>query len=132
MYEKTLTIFLTLVALFSLGSGITGFASFTSSGGACFDDSDCTYSVCCDVKGEVYGVCGQQNECGAVYENIAPSQRAPEVEEIERNYLAVGFGILLLLVIGIVSYVEWHQEVLHPGHHEKKSSKKKVKRKKKK
>ena len=57
---------------------------------------------------------------------------APEVEEIERNYLAVGFGILLLLVIGIVSYVEWHQEVLHPGHHEKKSSKKKVKRKKKK
>ena len=129
MYQKTLTILLAFVALLSLGSGITGFYTLDDSSLYCSDDSDCSYSVCCALDGETYGVCAQESECADVYEeskNNGGIARAAEVDvadEAEQSYIAVALGLILLMIIAIVSYVEWHQ-------HKEEAPKKRKKRKK--
>lgn len=127
MYQKTLTLILAFAMLFSIGYGITGFYSLEPES-LCVEDSDCSYSVCCPMYGKNYGVCGQESNCAQVYMDSRESsgavmsmQNAPVVEEaVERSYIAVSLGILLLLILAIVGYLEWKQE--------KFSKKKKIKK----
>jgi len=132
MYQKTLSIFLVLVAFFFLGSGITGFATMDSAN-RCYADNDCVYSVCCSLYGEDYGVCGQSNECEAVYqESKGGLQYAPEdtaAEKAQQNYIAIILGIMLVIIVAIVSYVEWHQEKVNPKKYARTHKKKRKARK---
>jgi hypothetical protein len=127
MYEKTLSIFIALVAVVMLGSGITGFATIEAGSSTfCVENNDCEYSVCCPLANQAYGVCAQQSECDDVYLETATSfQRAPAdvAEEAEQSYIAIVLGLILLFIIGFVSYTEWHQ-----GNHSTKKVTKKVKK----
>lgn len=128
MYQKTLTLILAFVMLFFIGYGVTGFYTLDSQS-LCVEDSDCSYSVCCPLYEKEYGVCGQESECQQVYLDsqtssgaVISAQSAPVIEEtVERSYIAVSLGIILLLILAIVGYLEWKQE--------KKGSKKKKIRK---
>tara|TARA_Y100000310_G_C20670395_1_gene809952 strand:- start:1911 stop:2378 length:468 start_codon:yes stop_codon:yes gene_type:complete len=116
-YEKGLTIFLVFLALAFMGTGITGFFGLEPDAGSnyCTDDSHCAYSTCCSLYGKDYGVCAQDYECETVYEASKESdsvevEYAPETEDLAtENYVAVSLGVILLLIIAVVSYVEWHQ-----------------------
>ncbi len=119
MYQKTLALILGFSALFFLGYGITGFYVLDSSlQSVCIEDSDCSYAVCCPLADKEYGVCGQQTDCSQIYLDsrqgsgaMMSAQQAPAVEEdVERSYIAVSLGILLLLILAIVGYLEWKQE----------------------
>jgi len=119
MYQKTLALILGFSALFFLGYGITGFYALDmSTQSVCIEDSDCSYAVCCPLSDKEYGVCGQQTECSQIYLDSRTSsgavlfaQQALAVEEdVERSYIAVSLGILLLLILAIVGYLEWKQE----------------------
>ena len=140
MYQKTLSVALMLVALAFLGSGFPGFATIDSTSFQCMDNSDCVYSVCCALAGQDTGVCAQLDECADIYAESAKGtekthmQRTATLEEeVERNYIAVVLGIILLLIIAIVSYVEWHQQKINPKKYKKTHSavKKRKKRAKK-
>jgi hypothetical protein len=133
-YEKGLTIFIVLLALAFMGSGITGFygleADYASN--YCTDESQCVYSSCCALYGKEYGVCAQDYECETVYEaskedDAVGAQYAPEEDAdlATENYIAVSLGVILLLIIATVSYVEWHQ-----GKPTKKKTRKRRKKKK--
>lgn len=125
MYQKALTLFLALVAVSFLGYGITGFYTLDLSQPACQVDSDCTYSVCCGVYGQSYGVCDQEDQCAGIYlasraaavdvketQSAPVLQQAPEVNlqaQASQSYIALALGIFILFVIGVISYVEWKQ-----------------------
>lgn len=118
MYQKTLALILGFSALFFLGYGITGFYALdTSTQSVCIEDSDCSYSLCCPLSNKEYGVCGQESECSQIYldsrssGSVMSAQQAPAIQEdVERSYIAVSLGILLLLILAIVGYLEWKQE----------------------
>jgi len=127
MYQKTLTLILAFAMLFSIGYGVTGFYTLDSES-LCVEESDCSYSVCCPLSGKEYGVCGQESECSQIYLDsqsssgaVMSAQKAPLQENVERSYIAVSLGILLLLILAIVGYLEWKQE-------KKTSQRKRVKR----
>ena len=127
MYQKTLTLILAFAMLFSIGYGVTGFYTLDSES-LCVEESDCSYSVCCPLSGKEYGVCGQESECSQIYLDsqsssgaVMSAQKAPLQENVERSYIAVSLGILLLLIFAIVGYLEWKQE-------KKTSQRKRVKR----
>ena len=117
MYQKTVTIFLALVAVLSLGYGITGFATI-SQGSLCAEDDDCTYAVCCPLAGKDYGSCAQEDQCAEVYQmsrNGGVVAEGPaRVEQATESYVAFVVGVLLLVIIAVVGYVEWHHERLRP------------------
>lgn len=126
MYQKILALILGFAALFFVGYGITGFYMLdTSSHSICFEDRDCSYAVCCPLSEKEYGVCGQESECSQLYMDSRTSsgavlQQAPTLQEdVERSYIAVSLGILLLIILAIVGYLEWREE---------KQSKKKTKK----
>jgi len=130
MYQKSLTLFLALVAVSFLGYGITGFYTLELSQPVCQDDSDCTYSVCCELYGQSYGVCDQEDQCAGIYlasraaavdvketQSAPILQQAPEVdiqEQASQSYIALALGIFILFVIGVISYVEWKQHKDRP------------------
>ncbi|MBL7051541.1 MAG: hypothetical protein ISS01_00465 [Nanoarchaeota archaeon] len=132
MYQKTLTAILMVAALMCLGTGITGFYALSQDEVGCFTDGDCMYSVCCELADEDFGVCAQEDECAELYlissqddDTDGNFRMAGELEEdVTQSYIAVALGLILLLIIGIVSYIEWHQG--------KTSVKKTVKKRKKK
>ncbi len=112
MYQKTLTLILAIAALFSVGFGITGFATLDDSQ-ICLQDNDCHYSVCCPLQEKDYGVCSQESECSEIYFNSAEksAMMSPEIgEQAERSYIAVVLGIIILMILAIVGYFEWKQE----------------------
>ncbi len=116
MYQKTLTLILAFAMLFSIGYGVTGFYTLDSES-LCVEESDCSYSVCCPLSGKEYGVCEQESECSQIYLDsqsssgaVMSAQKAPLQENVERSYIAVSLGILLLLILAIVGYLEWKQE----------------------
>ncbi|HIH15405.1 MAG: hypothetical protein QT08_C0017G0024 [archaeon GW2011_AR17] len=116
MYQKTLTLILAFAMLFSIGYGVTGFYTLDSES-LCVEESDCSYSVCCPLSGKEYGVCEQESECSQIYLDsqsssgaVLSAQKAPLQENVERSYIAVSLGILLLLILAIVGYLEWKQE----------------------
>ena len=112
MYQKTLTLILAFATLFFLGYGITGFYTIDpASHSLCIEESDCSYSVCCPLSGKDYGICGQESECAALNDEGTVLQQAPSLGEVaERSYIAVALGILLLMILAIVGYLEWKQE----------------------
>ena len=112
MFQKTLTLVLAFATLFFLGYGITGFYAIDpSEHSLCIEDSDCSYSVCCPLSGKDYGVCGQESECASFYSQESGMQQAPSIAEVaERSYIAVALGVVLLMVLAIVGYLEWKQE----------------------
>ena len=120
-----------LAALMCLGTGITGFYALSQDEIGCFTDGDCIYSVCCELADEDFGVCAQEDECAQLYlissqddDTNGNFRLAAELEDdVTQSYIAVALGLILLLIIGIVSYIEWHQG---------KSPVKKAKKKKKK
>ena len=142
MYEKSLTLVLTFVGILLVGTGITGFYSIDFEQPICQTDDDCSYSVCCAVYNEEFGLCDQQENCDGIYiatKNAEEVQKTSSTnvfrtadlsgleEEATQSYIAVALGIILLLIIAVVSYVEWQQ------HHEtKRVVKKKVTKKRKK
>src|SRR3989338_756872 len=110
MYQKTLTLILAFAMLFSIGYGVTGFYTLDSES-LCVEESDCSYSVCCPLSGKEYGVCEQESECSQSSSGaVLSAQKAPLQENVERSYIAVSLGILLLLILAIVGYLEWKQE----------------------
>src|SRR3989344_3198789 len=116
MYQKTLTLILAFAMLFSIGYGVTGFYTLDSES-LCVEESDCSYSVCCPLSGKEYGVCEQESECSQIYLDsqsssgaVLSAQKAPLQENVERSCIAVSLGILLLLILAIVGYLEWKQE----------------------
>jgi hypothetical protein len=142
MYEKTLSIILTLVAFSFIGSGITGFYSLDFEQPVCIEDDDCSYSVCCPVYDQEWGVCDQEDQCAGIYlasqaaEQVQKTSEdsvlaaAPDLDEqVTQSYVAVALGLIILLIIGVVSYVEWKQHAVAPALRKKKASKKKVKKK---
>ena len=118
MYQKTLTLILAFATIFFLGYGITGFYSIDpSSYTLCVEDNACSYSVCCPVYNEDYGVCAQESECEAVYvdsqqsSGTVVSSQAPAVADVaERSYIALVLGVFFLLILAIVGYLEWKFE----------------------
>lgn len=111
MYQKGLTVFLAIVALFSISYGITGFAVIEPE--LCQVDSDCQYAVCCPLQGKGYGVCDQEDACAEVYSTSKDEiLEAPAIteEQASRSYLAVMLGILILFILGIIGYYEWQHE----------------------
>jgi len=119
MREKIFTLVLAVAALLSFSYGITGFATLDDSSGQCILDSDCTYSVCCPLYGTDTGTCAQQSQCAQIYfdskgdtGNVVSAQ-APEVQaSTERSYIAVSVGVLLLLILAIIGYLEWKQQAV--------------------
>jgi|SaaInlV_200m_DNA_2_1039689.scaffolds.fasta_scaffold35213_3 hypothetical protein len=117
MYQKTLTTIVMLAALMCLGTGITGFYALSQDEVGCFTDGDCIYSVCCELADENFGVCAQEEECAQLYlissqddDTNGNFRMAGELEDdVTQSYIAVSLGLILLLIIGIVSYIEWHQ-----------------------
>jgi hypothetical protein len=76
-------------------------------------------SVCCPLASESYGVCAQDFECKEVLElsgvASAPVFGAPQtneevVEKASQSYVAIALGVILLLLISVVSYVEWQDK----------------------
>lgn len=124
MYQKTLTLILAFATVFFLGYGITGFYALDpSSHSMCVEDSDCAYAVCCPVADKNYGVCGQESECSTLYADSQSSvvQQAPDLQaSAERSYIAVSLGVLLLLILAIVGYLEWKHEKTHSKKRSKK------------
>lgn len=124
MYQKTLTLILAFATLFFLGYGITGFYALDpSTHSVCVEDSDCSYSVCCPLSEKSYGVCGQASECVSLSsgEKVS-SAEAPTLEaSAERSYIAVSLGVVLLMILAIVGYLEWKAE--KEGKKRKKSKK---------
>ncbi len=114
MYQKTLTMILAFATLFFLGYGITGFYSLDpTEHSLCVEDSDCAYAVCCPLAGKEYGLCGQESECADLYTSLDKTnlQNTPSIEiATERSYIAVALGIILLLILAIVGYLEWKEE----------------------
>ena len=113
MYQKTLTLILAFATLFFLGYGMTGFYELDpSTHSACIEDSDCSYSVCCSISGKNYGVCGQESECASLTSSEqARAAQAPGLEaSAERSYIAVSLGVVLLMILAIVGYLEWKTE----------------------
>ena len=117
MYQKILTLILAFSALFFVSYGITGFYVLDMES-ICVEDSDCSYSVCCPLYEEEYGRCGQELDCSQIYLDsrqytgaVMSAQQAPIIEkDVERSYIAVSLGILLLLILAIVGYLEWKKE----------------------
>ncbi|MDP3728280.1 MAG: hypothetical protein Q8R18_02385 [bacterium] len=117
MYQKTLTLILAFAMLFSIGYGVTGFYALDSQS-LCVEDNDCSYSVCCPLYDKDYGMCGQEADCTQIYIDsksssgaVISTQNAPAIQEtVERSYIAVSLGILLLLILSIVGYLEWKNE----------------------
>jgi hypothetical protein len=121
MKEKLLSLFLALVAVSCLGYGITGFYAIDYSGDYCDSDSDCSVGVCCPFYGESNGVCDYEQNCDAiemlsletsgVMMSYSPEIVQEEVsEEVDRSYVAVILGAIILLIVLVVSYVEWKHE----------------------
>ena len=106
-----LTLILAFAILFFVGYGITGFYALDpSSHSSCVEDSDCSYSVCCPLDGKDYGICGQESECEGLT-SVDSLERAPRVANAaERSYIAIALGVLLLLILAIVGYLEWKTE----------------------
>ncbi len=147
MYQKILTTILLCASLLLVGQGITGFYTLDYTQELCQVDSDCSYSVCCPVYGEEYGVCDQESNCDGIYlatRNTVESGntesssvlRTASVSDIEeeasQSYIALALGLIILLVVAVVSYVEWHQHKESKKKVKKVSKKKTKKRKKKK
>ena len=113
MMHKTATLILALAAIFFMGYGITGFAVIDS-GSMCIEDLDCQYSECCPLFEQDYGVCAAQTQCDEIYFSSMEDEtifRAPDVgSEIERNYIAVALGVIMLMILLIVGYFEWKHE----------------------
>lgn len=133
MYGKILTVFLALVAVSFIGYGVTGFYTLDLVQPACQDDSDCRYSVCCEVYGQSYGVCDQQENCDGIYfatraaatqvkETQSTPLQAPDIgAQASQSYVALALGLFILFVIAVISYVEWKQ---HKAPKQKRKSKK--------
>ena len=113
MMHKTATLILALAAIFFMGYGITGFVVIDS-GSMCTEDLDCQYSECCPLFEQDYGVCAAQTQCDEIYFSSMEDEtifRAPDVgSEIERNYIAVALGVIMLMILLIVGYFEWKHE----------------------
>lgn len=111
MYQKTLTLILAFATLFCLGYGITGFYALDpQSHSTCVENSDCTYSICCPLSGKSYGVCGQESECANLAGQSSVAQ-APSLEtSVETNYIAISLGVILLMILAIVGFLEWKAE----------------------
>ena len=113
MMQKVATLILALAAIFCFGYGITGF-SVIDSNSMCTEDIDCQYSKCCPLFEQDYGVCAVESKCEELYfSSISDSSiyRAPDVgQEIERNYIAVVLGVIMLMILVIVGYFEWKHE----------------------
>ena len=113
MMQKTATLILALAVIFFMGYGITGFAVIDS-GSMCIEDLDCQYSECCPLFEQDYGVCAAQTQCDEIYFSSMEDEtifRAPDVgSEIERNYIAVALGVIMLMILLIVGYFEWKHE----------------------
>jgi len=111
--EKTATLILALAAIFFVGYGITGFAVINSNG-MCTEDLDCQYSGCCPLYEQDYGVCAAATQCDEIYFSSINDQtmfKAPDVgSEIEKNYIAVALGVIMLMILLIVGYFEWKHE----------------------
>ncbi|MSR86345.1 hypothetical protein EXS74_03035 [Candidatus Woesearchaeota archaeon] len=112
MFQKTLTLILAFATLFFLGYGITGFYAIDpSEHSLCIEDSDCSYSVCCPLTGKDYGICGQESECASLLSQGSSMEQAPSIGEVaERSYIAVALGLVLLMFLAIVGYLEWKTE----------------------
>jgi len=113
MMQKTATLILALAVIFFMGYGITGFVVIDS-GSMCTEDLDCQYSECCPLFEQDYGVCAAQIQCDEIYFSSMEDEtifRAPDVgSEIERNYIAVALGVIMLMILLIVGYFEWKHE----------------------
>ena len=113
MMQKTATLILALAVIFFMGYGITGFVVIDS-GSMCTEDLDCQYSECCPLFEQDYGVCAAQTQCDEIYFSSMEDEtifRAPDVgSEIERNYIAVALGVIMLMILLIVGYFEWKHE----------------------
>ena len=145
MYQKTLSLFIALVALLCIGYGTTGFYLMDFDGAICAADSECTEGSCCDVGD--YGVCSL--DCEAIENAVVESSgqisswedteyysntRDVTWDAISQNYIAISLGIILLLIIMIIAYIEYKEEKVKKKKKKvvkKKVSKKRVKRKKK-
>tara|TARA_Y100000310_G_scaffold233475_1_gene236324 strand:+ start:750 stop:1184 length:435 start_codon:yes stop_codon:yes gene_type:complete len=140
MYQKTLSMFIALVALLCIGYGTTGFYLMDFDGVICASDSECTEGSCCDVGD--YGVCAL--DCEAIENAVGESTgqissweegefysntREVTLDAISQNYIALSLGLILLLIILIIAYIEWKEEKGKKKKVKKKVSKKKVKRK---
>tara|TARA_Y100000310_G_C20526770_1_gene736438 strand:- start:156 stop:614 length:459 start_codon:yes stop_codon:yes gene_type:complete len=121
MRQKILSLFLALVAIGCIGYGITGFYAIDYQGDYCDSDSDCSTGVCCYFYGESNGVCDYEQNCDSIEllsletSNLMMSY-SPEVvqeeveEEVDRSYIAMVLGALILLIVLVVAYVEWKHE----------------------
>ena len=113
MMQKTATLILALAVIFFMGYGITGFVVIDS-GSMCTEDLDCQFSECCPLFEQDYGVCAAQIQCDEIYFSSMEDEtifRAPDVgSEIERNYIAVALGVIMLMILLIVGYFEWKHE----------------------
>jgi hypothetical protein len=113
MMQKVVTLIIALGALFFIGSGITGFATLDQ-GGMCKEDIDCEFSKCCPVFQQDYGMCAAESQCDEIYLSSKVDSsvyRAPDIaSNIERNYIAVALGVIMLMILGIVGYLEWMHE----------------------
>jgi len=134
MFQKTMSAILLLAAVLAIGVGTTGFYTLTSSDQICFGDEDCAFGVCCDLADKPYGVCAQEDKCSAIFydgvelRNEIKLLTAEQYEEqVSQNYIAVGLGVILLIIIALVSYVEWQQN----DSHKKKTRRRKKKKAKK-
>jgi hypothetical protein len=80
----------------------------------CKEDIDCEYSKCCPVFQQDYGMCAAESQCDEIYLSSKVDSsvyRAPDIaSNIERNYIAVALGVIMLMILGIVGYLEWMHE----------------------
>ncbi len=121
MYQKTLSLFIALVALLCIGYGTTGFYLMDFDGAICVSDSECTEGSCCDVGD--YGVCAL--DCEAIENAVVESTgqisswedgeyysntRDVTLDAISQNYIAICLGIILLMIILIIAYIEYKEE----------------------
>ncbi len=127
--RKVASLIIGCIALFCVGYGITGFATLDTQS-MCTEDIDCQYSMCCPLYEQDYGICAAESQCEELYFSSMDDDsiyKAPDVgAEIERNYIAVALGVIMLMILVIVGYFEWKHEL------GQKKVKKKVKRKSKK
>ena len=143
MYQKTLSLFLALVALICIGYGTTGFYVMDYSFPVCTTDVDCETGVCCDVGD--HGLCAEQSECAglenAVSDSVSQisswdddefddSLRDTAWDDYSNNAVAIVLGGIILLIIIMVAIVEYDVERKAKKRRlRKKVVKKKVKRK---
>ena len=119
--EKLLLVIIAIASVFLLQQGITGFYLMDFNQNTCLTDSDCS-NTCCPVYGEEYGICDLNTNCDEVYQatkevashhsSLSPSEMKVESRDVslKQNYVAIGLGVILAIIVVIVAYIERKNE----------------------